>query len=298
VDTATTAPHHAHGTRRLLPAMRALLIAFSLLTALAVVALYVLAGHTDRFFAWTVQPALTAAFLGAGYAAGFLLVVLSLRDPVWANSRVAVVTILVFVGLTLAATLLHIDRFHFRAEFAGLPWIARAAAWFWLAVYLVVPVAMLGALATQERAPGTDPTPRDPVPLLLRCALAGESVVLLGVGVALYVAPATATTLWPWPLTPLTARVVAAWLIAFGAAAALAAAVGDLRRLRTAAIAYTAFGVLVAAAVARFPGTVAWGSPRAWLFTAVVAAVVVTGAVGWLRSPAPERPAPAAGVRS
>ena len=36
-------------------------------------------------FAWTIQPPLTAAFLGAGYAAGFVLVVLSLRDPVWAR---------------------------------------------------------------------------------------------------------------------------------------------------------------------------------------------------------------------
>jgi hypothetical protein len=269
--------------------MQALLIAFSVLTALAVGALYVLAGNTDRYFAWTIQPPLTAAVLGAGYGAGFLLVVLSLRDPVWAHSRVAVLTILVFVVLTLAATLMHIDRFHFQAEFAGLPWIARAAAWFWLAVYVVVPVAMLGALVRQERAPGKDPTPRHPVPPVLRGALAVESAVLLAVGLALYVAPSTATSLWPWPLSPLTARVVAAWLIAFGAAAALAAVVGDLRRLRTAAIAYTAFGVLVAGAVARFPDTVAWGSARAWVFTAMVAAVVVTGAAGWWQAPAPGR---------
>jgi hypothetical protein len=269
--------------------MQALLIAFSVLTALAVGALYVLAGSTDRYFAWTIQPPLTAAVLGAGYGAGFLLVVLSLRDPVWAHSRVAVLTILVFVVLTLAATLMHLDRFHFQAEFAGLPWIARAAAWFWLAVYVVVPVAMLGALVRQERAPGKDPTPRHPVPPVLRGALAVESAVLLAVGLALYVAPSTATSLWPWPLSPLTARVVAAWLIAFGAAAALAAVVGDLRRLRTAAIAYTAFGVLVAGAVARFPDTVAWGSARAWVFTAMVAAVVVTGAAGWWQAPAPGR---------
>ena len=133
MDPATagtgTAPH-----RLLLPAMRALLGVFSGLTVLGVVALYLLPARTAELFAWTIQPPLTATFLGAGYAAGCTLVLLSLRDPVWADSRVPVLTILVFAVLTLAATLLHVEQFHFRPEFAGAPLPARAAAWFWTAV--------------------------------------------------------------------------------------------------------------------------------------------------------------------
>jgi hypothetical protein len=273
--------------RRVLPLTRAMLLVFALLTAMAVVALFVLAPDTDRVFAWTIDPSLTAAFLGAGYAAGFLLVVLSLRDPVWANSRVPVVTIFAFVVLTLAATLLHIDRFHFQEEFAGLPFVARAAAWFWLGVYVVVPVLMLVALVMQERARGRDPDRRYPVPALLRGALVVESAVLLIVGIALYSTPTTATGLWPWTLTPLTARVTAAWLIAFGLATGLAALAGDLERLRTAAIAYTVFGVLVGVAALRFSGTVSWGSAPAWVFSAVVLAVIATGAAGWVLAPSP-----------
>ena len=105
----------------------------------------------------------------------------------------------------------------------------------------------------------------------------------------LFAAPATAASLWPWPLTPLTARVVAAWLVAFGLATALAAVAGDLRPLRTAAIAYTVFGLLVTLAVLRYPGTVAWGRPSAWAFVVLTAAVVATGAVGWRTAPAPDR---------
>jgi hypothetical protein len=263
--------------------MRLLLGVFSALTALAVGALYVLAEQTDRTFAWTIQPPLTAAFLGAGYAAGCVLVVLSLREPAWAHARVPVLTVLVFVVLTLAATLLHLDRFHLTT---GEGPVAVAAAWFWLAVYVVVPLGMIAALWLQERAPGADPPARAPVPRVLRGALAVESVVLTAVGVALFAAPGTATDLWPWPLTPLTARVVAAWLLAFGLATALAAAVGDLRRLRTAAIAYTVFGVLVAGAVLRFADSVAWGDPAAWVFAATTVAVVGTGAAGWRAAPA------------
>ena len=289
MDASTTHPTTTAPSRALLPAMRVLLTAFSVLTFMAVVALFVLAEQTDETFAWTIQPPLTAAFLGAGYAAGCVLVVLSIRDRVWARVRVPLLTILVFVLLTLGATLLHLDRFHFAAEFDGRPLIAQAAAWFWLTVYVAVPLAMLALLLPQERAPGADPPPRAPVPPVLRGLLAVESVVLTVVGVVLFVTPTTATGLWPWPLTPLTARVVAAWLVAFGVATALAAVVGDLERLRTAAIAYTVFGVLVAVAVIRFADTVAWGEPAAWVFTAMVVAVIGTGAAGWRLAPAPER---------
>src|SRR3954462_2049879 len=151
VHAATPIGARSRRIRRVLPSMRALLVVFSVLTALAVGALYVLAERTDDYFAWTIQPALTAAFLGAGYAAGFVLVVLSLRDPVWAHSRVAVLTILVFVVLTTVATLIHIDRFHFMVEFADSGCVAEAAAWSWLAVYIIVPLLLLTLLLPQER---------------------------------------------------------------------------------------------------------------------------------------------------
>jgi hypothetical protein len=103
----------------------------------------------------------------------------------------------------------------------------------------------------------------------------------------IYVVPTTATSVWPWPLTPFTGRVVAAWLMAFGLATALAAVVGDLRRLRTAAIAYTVFGVLVLVAVARFASTLDWNQPAAWIFVGLTLAVVLTGAAGWVQAPRP-----------
>jgi hypothetical protein len=282
VVTAPPAAVRTDQVRLTLPVMRALLVVFATLTALAVVALYVLAGQTDETFAWTIEPPLTAAFLGAGYAAGFVLVVISLRDPVWAHSRVPVLTVLVFVVLTLVATLLHLDKMHFSA---GGPLLAQGAAWFWLAVYVVVPVLMLAFLWPQEHAPGVDPEPSHPVPGGLRIALAVESAVLLPVGAVLFVSTDSAATLWPWALTPFTARVVAAWLVAFGLATALAAATGDLARLRTAAVAYTVFGILVLGAVLRYASTMAWDEPVTWLFLAMLAAVVVTGATGWALAP-------------
>lgn len=256
---------------------RVLLVVFVVLTALATNQLYVLSAHTEDWFAWTIRPALTAAWLGGGYGAGCLLVVLALRTHAWAHARVPVITVAVFTILTLVATLLHADRFHFGAD--GL--VARFAAWFWLAVYLVVPVALTLLAVRQERAAGPDPERRAPLPVWLAAVLTVQGTVLLGVGAALFVRPSTAGTVWPWPLTPLTARVVAAWLVAFGVAAVLALRERDLERLEIGAVAWTAFGLLQLVALARFSGEVRWGSAAATGYLVVLLTVAPTGATGW-----------------
>jgi hypothetical protein len=261
-------------------ATRAVLGVFSLLTALAVLVLYLLPERTDSLFAWTIAPPLTAAFLGAGYAAGCVLVVLSLREHAWARNRVPVLTVLVFTALTLVATLLHLDKFHF-GEPGGL---ATFAAWFWTAVYVAVPLVLVVVVAQQERAPGNDPPRVQPVPAPLRVLLAAQSAVMLAVGATLFLAPSTSDRLWPWTLTPLTARVVAAWLIALGLATALAAREGDLDHLRTATVSYTVFGAAVLLALLRFRDTVAWERPVAWVLTGVFVSVLLTGAAGWAGS--------------
>lgn len=265
------------GIRRVSRGTRLLLGVFVALTALATNQLFVLAEHTDAWFAWTIKPALTAAWLGGGYGAGCLLVVLALRTHAWAHARVPVVTVVVFTVLTLVATLLHADRFHFGAQ--GL--VARGAAWFWLAVYVVVPVALTLLAVRQERAPGADPERRAPLQRWLAWVLTLQGAVLLGVGTALFVRPATAGTVWPWPLTPLTARVVAAWLVAFGVAAVLALRERDVERLEIGAIAWTAFGVLQVLALARFGGEVRWGSAAATGYLVFLLTIAPTGAAGW-----------------
>ena len=58
-DTATARP--------LTAGMRSLLIVAGVLVALAGIQLFVFSDRTDRFFAWTIEPPLTAAFLGASY---------------------------------------------------------------------------------------------------------------------------------------------------------------------------------------------------------------------------------------
>ncbi len=282
-DPAPREPVHAP--------VRALLGAFCLLTAAAVVSLVVLAGDTERTFAWTIEPPVTAAFLGSGYAAGLVLSALSLRSDDWWAVRVPFATVLAFTWLTAVATFVHLDRMHVVAPGAGS--VARPAAWLWLAVYVVVPPAMAVLWPRQPHPPrarrrgeagrAVAGTRREvPAPRWLTAVLAAQGAVLAVVGGALYVAPSTAAALWPWPLTPLTARVVAAWLLAFAVAAVMCVRDGDLARLRIATVAYAAFGLLQAMTAVRFAADVDWGTGRAVAWLAMVGVVVATGLTGWL----------------
>ena len=284
MDPAPTSVAVRSRPRRALPATRAVLAVFAVLSTLAVISLFFFSDRTDEWFAWTIAPPLTACFFGACFGSTLVIEVLSLRQRAWAPIRVNALAVFVFAALTLAATLLHLDKFHLTADTAATVQ-AQAAAWFWLIVYIVVPVALPVLMVLQERAAGADPPDRHPVPGGLRVALGLEGAVLLVVGILLYAAPSAATTVWPWPLTPLTSQATGAWLIAFGLVSGITAAAGDLARQRGATIAYTVLGVLVLIATVRFRGTIAWGEPSAWVFLGMAVAITVTGAAGWRLAP-------------
>src|SRR3990172_7841945 len=123
------------GVRPLTSLMRWLLYAASALVFLAGLQLTVFSEQTETYFAWTVSPPLTAAFLGAAYWAAAPVELIAARQRTWAQARVAVPAIWLFTTLTLVITLVPFDRFHFSSPVAS----AQIAAWFWLAIYAGVP---------------------------------------------------------------------------------------------------------------------------------------------------------------
>ena len=244
---------------------------------LAGIPLFLAPDRTDLYFAWTISPPLlTAVFLGASYWGSFLVGFLASRQLVWANARIAVPGPLIFTLLTLAATLLHVDRFHFGSPNA----LASAFAWVWLAVYALVPASMIVMLLIQLRIPGGDPPRQQRLAPWMRVVLIIIAVILLSLGIALFIAPQTAASLWAWKLTPLTARAIAAWLIGYGVLSAQAAWENDRVRVRPMMIGYIATGVLQFIALARYPGDVTWSDPRLWVYLIFLAVMMAVGALG------------------
>jgi hypothetical protein len=246
----------------MVPAMRRLLIFAAVLVFIAGAQLFILSDQTARFFAWTVDPPLTAAFLGAAYWASGVMEWLAARERFWVHARIAVPSVLIFTLLTLVATLIHIARFHFESSDP----ITLAATWAWLAIYVAVPPLMLYGLARQWRASTHDLAREDPLPMAVRVFFGVFAIVLLIVGVAFFVAPEATVYIWPWTLTPLTGRAVGAWLIGLGLTSAQLTRENDALRVRPAIVSALTLAILEIVALVRYSSDVDWTRLLAWVY--------------------------------
>ena len=230
--------------------------------------------RTDDFFAWTIQPPLTAALLGAAYGGTIVLFALSLRETGWANARMIVAAPFTLSTLLLVATLIHLDKFHL--DEGG---IAAGVAWIWLIVYVLVPPVIVVLAVIQLRAPGIDPARIAPLPTWLRVAMGAFGAAALLGGAVLFAVPSDIAPHWPWTITPLTGRALAAWLAGIGVASLQAVVENDFRRLRAGLTGFTVIGVLALVAIARFADDVDWGLGGG-LLVAVPVFIVAAGAYG------------------
>lgn len=263
-----------------IPSMRRLLYVNSALVLVIGIPLYVLSDQTDTYFAWTIHPPLTAAVLGAGYWASFVLELLSARERLWARTRLAVPAVLVFSTLTLAITLVYAGRFHFHSP----QLITRAGTWGWLLVYVSVPVAMSWLLVAQLRQARPDPARVAPLAAWVRIVLVVQAAVMLVVGLLLLLAPTVLHGAWPWQLTPLTSRAIGAWAIGIGIIAAHASWENDWWRLRPMMASYTLLGVLQLTAVLRYRTDLDGSRAAAVGYVCFLATILLLGGYGWSKT--------------
>jgi hypothetical protein len=255
---------------------RAALLVSSGLAAGAGFQLFVGTEDTDRFFAWTIQPPLTAAFLGGAYWGALGLIALAARERQWVNARVALIATITLVVLLFVVTLAHLERFHTDSDDA----LTLVGTWIFISTYGWLPVLLLAALVAQLRAGGEDPPRTAPLATWMRATLAVHGTLLLGFGISFLIAPVATAVVWPWTLTPLTGRALGAWLFAVGVAATAGLWENDWRRIRAPLAAYVALAVLEAVALVRYPGTPDWGHPGAWAIAAVLASMLAVGVAG------------------
>jgi hypothetical protein len=164
------------------------------------------------------------------------------------------------------ATLLHWDRFSH----------GNIAFWAWASIYAITPLLVLGTwLRNRSADPGTADARDAPIPLALRWALGILGAIVLTVGIFLFAAPGVLVTVWPWSLTPLTARVIGSCFALTGTFGLTI--VGD-HRWTSARIALQsqALGVtLILVGSARAWGEFDSGKLVTWLFVGGLAAMLV-----------------------
>lgn len=243
--------------------------------AAAGVSLFVLSEQTSDFFAWTIKPSITAAFLGGGYLAVATALGLGLRESDWASVRVGIWVVATGLVSILIATLLHLDKFHLHSPL----WTARVWAWSWLFLYVSLLPGLLAAVWTQWRQPAATPVAGAALPAGLRISQWLLGGVMAAIGATLFLTPANAEQLWPWSLTPLTARMVGSFYLAIGVSLCAAARENEYARIRVANFAYLVFAVLQFVTALRYP-VVDWGTRPGLLLAAVLLALFAIGSIG------------------
>ena len=185
---------------RVLPYTRRLSLFITPFLVVAFAVLYPFPGDTRQLFAWTIRPTMTPMVLASAYAGGAYFFVRVLREPRWAAVKTGFVAVMVFASLLGVATVIHWDRFNHR----------HVAFWLWAFLYLTAPFLVLAAWLSNRRHAAL-PTPRDRrLGRGARWVIGLVGLLAVAQGVFMFVAPATAIPMWPWTLTPLTCRVMAA----------------------------------------------------------------------------------------
>ena len=241
---------------RVLGVTRALAVLVAPVLLAAFVLLFGFPGRTDQLWAWTIRPTMTAMLMGSGYLSGVLYFVGVYRARSWRSVGVMFLPITVFVVFMALATLLHWDRFAH----------AHPSAWAWIALYAVTPVVLPWVWWRNRRHdPGARPGEARFAPgLRLAFGLLG-ALGLIAVVVA-FVRPALLIEVWPWTLTPLTARVVLGWY-ALPAALFVGLAVDGRLEAVQLTLRSAVLGIaFVLASTARAWGEFDPGTPARWLF--------------------------------
>ena len=194
---------------RLIPLTR---IALSFLTVAAIVSgplLYLYPGGTAQYWAWEVQPELSAVWLGAGYTFGAIALLTLLFIGRFEKLLVALLSVWPFSCAMLFATLNHIDRF----------FVDRIAFWLWFIIYLILPFAVPAVWLLNKKY--AIPRQADELQFPKNSAYIGAliSFGLFLLAAVLIFNPALAASFWPWNLTPLMSRVIGGWILAWAAAA-------------------------------------------------------------------------------
>jgi hypothetical protein len=235
---------------------------------------------TKRLFAWAIKPTMSAMVLGSVYLGGAYFFLRVVRARRWHTVAGGFLPVAAFATLMGVTTIVHWDRFLHR----------HVAFWLWVGLYFTTPFLVLAVFLRNQREYDStmDFSPRIGRPAAGALVLAG--VASLAMCVFLYLFPARAMSVWPWQLTPLTARMLGA-VFALGVAG-----IGAWRERRWSAIRILLqvagfMLVLILIAAARAHSEFDTSNALTWLFLAGFAMTTAALVVLYVRMESQSRSA-------
>jgi hypothetical protein len=257
VSKSTTSSTASSSDDRTLPFTRVVAAVVTVILVTAWIVLFLWPEQTDRRFAWTVAQTMTPMLMGAGYGSAALFWARVAAGRRWHTLGVGFLPTTLFTWMLLIATLLHWDKFHHGTGVFRL----------WLWVYLVTPIAVPAVWAwNRRRDPGAPDASDRPFPKPVVLALIASGVVMLAIAAWLFLFPSSAIGVWPWALTPLTARTVAAFVALPGVAWLAIAADGRWSATKAVVVTLALGLVLLLVAVARAWNEFDTSRPLTWAY--------------------------------
>jgi hypothetical protein len=238
----------------------------------AFVVLYPWPSDVSRLFAWAIKPSISPMILGSVYIGGAYFFFRVLRAAQWHTVAGGFLPVGTFASLMGITTIVHWNRFiHDRLAF-----------WLWTGLYFTTPLVVFAVFVHNQKHYKTDADGEVLMPRLaaLIIGVGGACAVLMSA--FLYLFPQHAIDIWPWKLTPLTARMLSA-IFALGLAG-----LGGFRERRWSAarILLQVAGIMLALIlIAGIRAHTEFDSsrPLTWLFAIGFGATVIAGVALYLR---------------
>jgi hypothetical protein len=222
----------------------------------AVLAIGLFPADTQTNFAWPILPVVMASVLGGFYITSAPLFLFPLFARRWENIRVMILPATLFTFVQLVVTFLHWDKFS----------VGTVPFYVWFASYLLPPPIFLAMFAWQQwRAARVTVTPGRPLEPVARWLLIFLGAYVTLGAIAVFIFPDLLIAIFPWKLTPLTARSLCGWLLAVSTLLLSMAVENDRTRVRLA----TPMLILILPALllqmVRYYNEVNWLNPALWL---------------------------------
>jgi hypothetical protein len=221
----------------------------------AVMAVGVSPANTETNFAWPIQPVVMAAVLGGFYITSAPLFLLPLFARRWEMIRVMILPATLFSTVQLAATFLHWEKFS----------VGTVPFYVWFASYLLPPPIFVATYFWhQSRISSSSNESANALPLWLnRLLVSIGSFLTIGAALVFFF-PNLLIPVFPWGLTPLTARSLSGWLIAVGTLMLSMSFENDQTRSRLATPMLMLILPVLLLQMLRYADQVDWGNAVLW----------------------------------
>jgi hypothetical protein len=192
-------PESGHDDR-ILPVTRWLSVVIIPFLVVAFAVLYPFPGDTGRLFAWPVKPEITPMILGSVYLGGAYFFLRAAMARQWHTVKGGFVPVGTFATLMGVATILHWGKFTH----------SHVAFWLWTGLYFTTPFLVFAVWWANRRRAAPATTAELLIPLRVSRVIAVLGGLSVLTALFLFLFPGRAAAIWPWALTPLTARVMGA----------------------------------------------------------------------------------------